>query len=142
MNVTIAGAGDLGERAARLFAAAGHLVTVIDRDQCRLDRLSGAGLAKLVHGDACEPDILETAGVLTTNVLLAATGEDEDNLVIGLLAKQFEVPRVLARVNDQDDEWLFDQRWGIDVALPAGDPLRPIAAEAGAAASPGPLGQA
>ncbi|MEU7875401.1 TrkA family potassium uptake protein [Dactylosporangium sp. NPDC049140] len=84
-----------------------------------------------VKGDACEPDVLERAGALNADLVVAATGEDEDNLVISLLAKrQFAVPRVLARVNDRDDGWLFDQRWGVDVALPAEGPMVALIEEA------------
>jgi len=134
MRVLIAGAGRLGEQAARLLAATGHQVTVVDRDQSRLDRLGGDHLHRLVRGDACEPAVLESSGALTTDLLIAATGEDEDNLVVALLAKrQFDVPRVLARVNDPDDAWLFDARWGVDVALPAASPLVSLIEEAAGA---------
>jgi trk system potassium uptake protein TrkA len=48
----------------------------------------------------------------------AVTGDDEDNLVISLLAKQeFAVPRVVARVNNPKNEWLFNENWGVDVAV-------------------------
>jgi trk system potassium uptake protein TrkA len=129
MKVLIAGAGRLGEQAAHLLTATGHQVTVIDRDRARLAELSAEHL--LVHGDACEPTVLERAGVLNTDLLLAATGDDEDNLVIALLAKrQFAVARTLARVNDPDDTWLFDDRWGVDAALPAETPLVSLIEEA------------
>lgn len=131
MRVLIAGAGRLGEQAAHLLTATGHQVTVIERDRTRLAALETQHLHRLVHGDACEPTVLETAGALTADLLLAATGEDEDNLVIALLAKrQFDVPRTLARVNDPDDAWLFDGRWGVDVALPATGPLVSLIEEA------------
>ena len=82
-------------------------------------------------GDACEPTVLEDAGALTTDLLVAATGDDEDNLVISLLAKrQFAVPRVAARVNDTDNGWLFDHHWGVDVAVPAATPLISLIEEA------------
>jgi trk system potassium uptake protein TrkA len=59
------------------------------------------------------------------------TGDDEDNLVISLLAtRQFAVPRVAARVNDPENAWLFDQAWGVDVALPASAPLISLIEEA------------
>jgi trk system potassium uptake protein TrkA len=78
----------------------------------------------VVTGDACEPAVLEAAGALRADVLVAATGEDEDNLVISLLAKrQFAVPRVAARVNEPENGWLFDDRWGVDVSVPAAAPL-------------------
>ncbi|MET0234291.1 MAG: NAD-binding protein [Kibdelosporangium sp.] len=129
MKILIVGAGRLGEQAAHLLAATGHDVTVVDRDQHRLDRLGDA--YRLIRGDACEPPILEAAGALRTHLLLAATGEDEDNLVISLLAKrQFGVRRVLARVNDPDNTWLFATRWGVDVALPTAAPLVSLIEEA------------
>ena len=68
--------------------------------------------------DACELTALEEAGIQTCDVLIAATGDDKSNLVVGLLAKsEFGVPRVVARINDVRNEWLFTQAWGIDVAV-------------------------
>jgi trk system potassium uptake protein TrkA len=129
MKIIIAGAGRLGEQAAHLLTATGHKVTVIERDRTRLTELTSEH--QLVHGDACEPRILETSGALNSDLLLAATGEDEDNLVIALLAKrQFAVPRTLARVNDPDNAWLFTERWGVDVALPAAAALVSLVEEA------------
>lgn len=134
MKVVVAGAGRLGEQAAHLLAATGHHVTVIERDRARLAELADGHPIRFVHGDACEPTTLEKAGALNTDLLLAATGEDEDNLVIALLAKrQFAVPRTLARVNDPDDAWLFDARWGVDVALPGAAPLVSLIEEASGA---------
>jgi trk system potassium uptake protein TrkA len=131
MNVVIAGAGRLGRQAAHLLSATGHRVTVVDMDQRALAKLDGEPVFRAVHGDACEPDVLERAGALNADLMIAATGEDEDNLVISLLAKrQFAVPRVLARVNDNDDSWLFDERWGVDVALPAEGPMVALIEEA------------
>jgi trk system potassium uptake protein TrkA len=131
MKIIIAGAGHLGEQAGHLLAAAGHQVTVIDRDRARIDALAADQLVRLVHGDACEPAVLESSGALTADLLLAAAGEDEDNLVISLLAKrQFEINRTLARVNDPDNAWLFDTRWGVDAALPASVPLVSLIEEA------------
>ncbi|MEY2399035.1 MAG: trk/ktr system potassium uptake protein, partial [Actinomycetota bacterium] len=50
--------------------------------------------------------------------MVAATGDDEDNLVVSLLAKQeFAVPRVVARVNHPKNHWLFNESWGVDVAV-------------------------
>lgn len=133
MNVLIAGTGWLGVQAADLLTATGHQVTVIDRDRARLDELSGKHLHRLVHGNACELHVLETSGAFNTGLLLAATGQDEDNLVIALLAKhRFAIPRTLARVNDPDDAWLFDNRWGVDIALPAETALASLIGETAA----------
>jgi trk system potassium uptake protein TrkA len=135
VKILIAGAGRLGRQAAHLLAAAGHQVTIIDRDRAALAKLDGDHLHRELRGDACEPDVLEEAAALTADLLVAATGEDEDNLVISLLAKRrFAVPRVLARVNDMDNAWLFDQRWGVDVVLPAASPLVSLIEEATGAA--------
>src|SRR5881398_4253855 len=69
-------------------------------------------------GDACELWVLEKAQIQTADVVVAATGDDEDNLVTSLLAKQeFAVPRVLARVNHPKNEWLFNEQWGVDAAV-------------------------
>jgi trk system potassium uptake protein TrkA len=135
MKVLIAGAGKLGRQAAHLLSSTGHQVTVIDQDAAALTKLDGERLHRTVRGDACEPSVLEEAGAFTVDMLLAATGEDEDNLAISLLAmRQFAVPRVLSRVNDPDNAWLFDQRWGVDVVLPAASPLVALIEEAAGAA--------
>src|SRR5207247_8597882 len=73
---------------------------------------------KVMLGDACEPRILDDAHLSDADVVVTATGDDEDNLVTSLLAKQeFAVPRVLARVNHPGNEWLFNEQWGVDQAV-------------------------
>jgi trk system potassium uptake protein TrkA len=73
---------------------------------------------QVIMGDACELWVLEKASIQTADVVVAATGDDEDNLVISLLAKQeYSVPRVLARVNHPKNEWLFTEQWGVDAAV-------------------------
>ena len=68
--------------------------------------------------DACEVTRLRGIGVDDADVVAAVTGDDEDNLVISLLAKQeFAVPRVVARVNNPKNEWMFNESWGVDVAV-------------------------
>jgi len=62
--------------------------------------------------------VLEKAELRTADVVVAVTGDDEDNLVTSLLSKQeYGVPRVLARVNHPDNEWLFTEQWGVDAAV-------------------------
>ncbi|MFF8193238.1 potassium channel family protein [Streptomyces bobili] len=131
MNVIVAGAGRLGTQIAQVLAAAHNEVTLIDVDDDRIAELEGRIPVRLVAGDACEPALLEHAGALTADLVIATTGDDEDNLVISLLAKrQFAVDRVAARVNDADNAWLFDGRWGVDVAVPAATPLISLIEEA------------
>jgi len=70
------------------------------------------------QADACEVSKLAEANVDKADVVAAVTGDDEDNLVTSLLAKQeFGVPRVVARVNNPKNEWMFTQMWGVDVAV-------------------------
>ncbi|GAA2473875.1 potassium channel family protein [Streptomyces longisporus] len=131
MKALIAGAGRLGTQIAQVLAAARSDVTLVDIDEDRVAALKGHLPVRLVTGDACEPAILEHSGVLTADLVIAATGDDEDNLVISLLAKrQFEVPRVAARVNDTENTWLFDRNWGVDTAVPAATPLISLIEEA------------
>ena len=75
-----------------------------------------------VHeGDACEPAVLDRAGVLGSDVMLAVTGDDEDNLVVAMLAKVYRINTVFARVNHPNNEWLYTKDWGIDIAVSSTD---------------------
>lgn len=121
MRVIVAGAGNVGAFIASELVAGGHDLTIIDSDPMRhlLAASSGdATLGRWVLGDACEPTVLESVDPRTADVLVAVTGDDEDNLVISLLAKQeFGVPRVVARVNNPANEWMFTDSWGVDVSV-------------------------
>ncbi|MGH8905558.1 MAG: potassium channel family protein [Egibacteraceae bacterium] len=117
MKVVVAGAGNIGRHLAADLARRGHDVTLIEIADDVLRKVDADGVAA-VRGDACDPQVLERAGVRGADVVVAATGDDEDNLVISLLSKQeFAVPRVLARVNHPTNEWLFDEQWGVDLAV-------------------------
>ena len=96
----------------------GHEVTLIEQDRGLVEKLQAwAPKVNVMHGDACRP-VLEDAALSAADVLVAATGDDEDNLVTSLLAKQeFAVPRTLARVNHPKNEWLFTEQWGVDAAV-------------------------
>ena len=117
MKIVIAGAGNIGRYLAADLAGRRHDVSLIEQSQEALDKAPTEGVHE-VRGDACAPKVLERAGTRDADVVIAATGDDEDNLVISLLAKQeFAVPRVLARVNHPTNEWLFDESWGVDLAV-------------------------
>ncbi len=120
MNVVIAGAGNVGRHLAEELCDRGHTVTVIEQQTSAATR-AGRELPEgvtIMLGDACEPYVLEEAKVSEADVIVAATGDDEDNLVTSLLAKQeFAVPRVLARVNHSANEWMFTEQWGVDAAV-------------------------
>ncbi len=118
MNIAIAGAGNVGTFIAADLVKAGHNVMVLEIDQEIVQREAARVPATFLHADACEYSALHDAGIETVDVMVAATGDDEDNLVISLLAKQeFGVPRVVARVNDPRNHWMFNETWGVDVAV-------------------------
>ncbi len=118
MKVAIAGAGAVGTFIAKDLAAAGHEVHLLEREAKVVNRLQDSVAVTWHTVDACEYESLNAVGVGDVDVMVAATGDDEDNLVISLLAKQeFAVPRVIARVNNPKNHWLFDESWGVDVAV-------------------------
>ncbi len=117
MKVAIAGAGAVGRAIARELLLNEHDVTLFEKDPSHIDREAVAG-AVWVHADACELDDLERTQLQTFDVMVAATGDDKANLVVSLLATtEFAVNRVVARVNDPRNEWLFNDDWGVDVAV-------------------------
>jgi trk system potassium uptake protein TrkA len=118
MRVAIAGAGQVGTHIAGDLKASGHEVLLIEQNHDLVSRLRPTIDVEWLVADACEVSSLQEAHLETADVVVAATGDDEDNLVISLLAKQeFAVPRVVARVNHPKNEWLFDEAWGVDVAV-------------------------
>jgi trk system potassium uptake protein TrkA len=118
VKVAIAGAGNVGKFVARDLVERGHEVILIEQDKELIARESPKINCTWIHADACEPFDLQGIGLDECDVMVAATGDDEDNLVVALLAKQeFGIPRVLARVNHPNNQWLFNQSWGIDVAV-------------------------
>ncbi|MCV7193518.1 potassium channel family protein [Mycolicibacterium brumae] len=117
MKVLIAGAGAVGRSIARELVDNSHDVTLIERKPEHIEPDS-IPAAAWVAGDACELSLLEATRLETFDVVIAATGDDKVNVVLSLLAKtEFAVPRVVARVNDPRNEWLFDESWGVDVAV-------------------------
>jgi len=117
MKVAIAGAGAVGRAIARELRISGHEVTLFERNPAHIDPESVPGVA-WIQADACELQDLEQANLQTFDVMIAATGDDKANLVVSLLATtEFAVNRVVARVNDPRNEWLFNEDWGVDVAV-------------------------
>ncbi len=120
MRVVVTGAGNVGRHLSADLADHGHEVTLIEQDTTVVERAQAelAGRVTVLLGDACEPYVLEQAALASADVIVAATGDDEDNLVTALLAKQeFAVPRVVARVNHPANEWMFTEQWGVDAAV-------------------------
>ncbi len=118
MRIAIGGAGNVGRYVAKDLKERGHDVVVIEQNKELVDTLRDDYDVNWVVGDACELHTLDAAVLSSCEVVVAATGDDEDNLVISLLAKQeFAVPRVVSRVNHPDNLWLFTETWGVDVAM-------------------------
>ena len=117
MRVAIAGAGAVGRSIAAELVDNHHEVMLIEKDLTAIEPDS-VERADWVNADACELASLEEAGLQDCDVVIAATGDDKVNLVVSQLAKmEFAVRRVVARVNDPRNEWLFDETWGVDVAV-------------------------
>jgi trk system potassium uptake protein TrkA len=131
VKVAIAGAGSVGTAIATDLFAKGHEVLLIEKDPDLVERLRALVEVTLVAADACEVSSLDGAGMAQVDVAVAATGDDEDNLVISLLAKQeFAVPRVIARVNHPSNQWLFNESWGVDISVSTPQLLTALVEEA------------
>jgi trk system potassium uptake protein len=117
MRVVIAGAGSVGRSIARELLDNGHHVLLVDKDP-RAIKMQSVPDADWLLADACEIASLAEAGLDRADVVVAATGDDKANLVVSLLAKtEYGVPRTVARVSNPKNEWMFDEAWGVDVAV-------------------------
>ena len=110
MYALVAGGGKVGANLARSLLRMGHEVTLIEQSQYRFDRLEAEFEHQILLGDATELHVLELAGIARPpELVLAVTGDDEDNLIICQLAREgYRVPKVVARVNDPRNQEHFD----------------------------------
>jgi trk system potassium uptake protein len=117
MRIVIVGAGKSGLFLAQELKAE-HDITLLES---RYDRAEIVGSMlpdiTVIHGDACEPEVLEYAKIGSAELTIAATGDDEDNIVVAMLAKHFGTGMVFARINHPRNEWLFTKEFGIDVPV-------------------------
>ncbi|WP_081747705.1 TrkA family potassium uptake protein [Arthrobacter sp. Br18] len=117
MRVVIAGAGSVGSSIARELLSNKHEILMIDEKPEVVGR-SGLKGATWLIGDACELTTLKDARLDEADVVVSATGDDKVNLVVSLLAKsEFGVGRTVGRVNNPKNDWMFDDSWGVDVAV-------------------------
>ena len=117
MYVIIVGGGKVGYYLTRELLKQQYEVLLLEKDKSRLAFLSDELGEVAVHGDGCEIRCMDACGYGRADVVVAVTGDDEDNLVICQMAqKRFSVPRVLARVNDPTNEPIF-HRLGITETL-------------------------
>jgi trk system potassium uptake protein TrkA len=119
MFVLIAGGGRTATQLASMLISQDHKVHLIEHRREVLTHLHREIPTELIYeGNPTDPNVLEQAGIEKADVLAACTSCDEDNLVIGYLAKtRYNVPRVIARVNHPKNAWLFDRKFHIDVAV-------------------------
>jgi trk system potassium uptake protein TrkA len=118
--IIIAGGGKLGTELAALLTQQKHKVTIIEKDKDAAEKLRVRAECTVIEDDACNPSVLKNAGASGAEIVIAVTGHDEDNLIISQLAKlEFNVPRVIAKINNPKNEWLFTKEMGVDSALSA-----------------------
>ncbi len=131
MYVIVVGGGNTGSYLARFLLDAGHQIKIVEERGGILEKLKlELPPETIVEGDGSSPTVLERAQVERANVLAAVTGSDETNLVITSLARfEFNVPRVIARVNNPKNSWLFNSEMGVDVFLNQAEILAQLVAE-------------
>ncbi len=131
MFVMIVGGGKVGSYLAELLIADGHRVRVLESRPEVVEKLKHELPEEIiVYGDGADPKVLDAAGIRSANVVAAVTGDDEDNLVVSTLARfEFDVPRIIARVNSPKNVWLFTPQMGVDVALNQADLMARLIAE-------------
>jgi trk system potassium uptake protein TrkA len=131
MIVIVVGGGKTGSQLASQLLGGGHTVRVIDGRTSVIERLRKELPDECVLlGDGSSPSVLEEAEIEKANVLAAVTGEDDTNLVVAAIGRfEFSVPRIIARINNPKNAWLFTPEMGVDVALNQSDLMAKLIAE-------------
>lgn len=131
MKVIIIGGGQVGAYLASLLLERGHEIKIIDVRETRIPALKRDLPEEcVVYGNGAEPRILEAAGIKEADVVAAVTGSDETNLVVATLSRlEYGVRRVVGRVNNPKNAWLFHNTMGVDAALNQADLMARLVAE-------------
>jgi len=117
MYIIIVGGGNVGYYLAKTLASARHEVLLLEKDRQRYRTISEELGEVVMQGDGCEVAHQNQAGFARADVVVAATGSDDDNLVVCQMAKmEHNVPRTISRVNDPRNEKLF-KKLGIDATV-------------------------
>jgi trk system potassium uptake protein len=117
MYIIVVGGGKVGYHLAKALLSEGHEILVIEKDRGRIDFITNELGSICLLGDGCEAAVQAEAGTSRADMLIAVTGEDEDNLVSCQVAKhKFKVPRTIARTTNPKNEPLF-RKLGIDVTI-------------------------
>jgi trk system potassium uptake protein TrkA len=121
MYVIVVGGGKVGFYLAKTLLAEGHEVVVIEHNPAKAATLAQALNTVVLQGNGAEAALMEQAGMNRADVVVAVTGEDEDNLVVCQMAKRrFNVPRAIARINNPKNEAIF-KKLGIDATVNSTD---------------------
>lgn len=117
MYIIVGGGGDVGYYLTKSLLNQGHEVLLLEKGATRAQALSEELGQAVLRGDACEARTMEEVGASRADVVIAVTGEDDDNLVICQMAKKrFNVARTIARLNNPKNELIF-QKLGIDITV-------------------------
>jgi trk system potassium uptake protein TrkA len=117
MYIIVVGCGKVGLYLSRTLLEEGHELLVIEQDETKCARASEELGSIVIRGDGCEAATLTEAGTNRADMVMAVTGDDEDNLVVCQVAKKkFGVPQVVARINNPSNEAIF-KKLGIDVTI-------------------------
>jgi len=131
MKVLVVGGGKVGTSLALLLLGKGYTVKVIEAQKEKIPQLQKDLSADAVaSGNGTDPVVLAAAGIVGVDVVAATTGQDETNLVVTNLARfAFNVPRVIARVNNPKNAWMFTPMMGVDVAVNQADLMASLIAK-------------
>ncbi len=131
MKVIIVGGGQVGNYLASLLISNGHDIRLIEHREKNLKKLIKELPPEiLINGIGSDPAVLEQAGITTADVVAAVSDADEINLVVSTLAKmEFGVPRVVARVNNPKNAWLYNSGMGVDVGVNQADLMAHLVVE-------------
>lgn len=131
MKVIIIGGGQVGAYIANLLLKNDCDVKVIENNETNFAKLKKyVPEANIVLGNGTDPNVLEACGIAEADVVAAVTGADETNLVASTISKfEFSVPRVIARVNNPNNAWLFNFEMGVDVGLNQADLMAHLVVE-------------
>ncbi len=122
MNIIVVGGGQTGSYVTELLISRGEEVFLIEEDELIFKRLREKFPSeRLLLGSGANPDLLEKANISRAEMVLALTGSDEINLVVATLAKkEYDVNKVVGRINNPKNEWLYTEEMGVDLAFNQG----------------------
>jgi trk system potassium uptake protein TrkA len=125
MFVLIAGGGRTGARLANLLINQNYKVRLVENRRELLGYLHQELPTEVIYeGNPVDPTVLEAAGIRDVHAVAAVTNDDSSNLAVCYLSKtMFDVPRTIARVNNPNNAWLFDEHFKVDVSLNSADVL-------------------